>query len=173
MTHKKTRFKDNFLQLTRYALLIFEAQPLRWYVHAFLLCGTTMELFVYGRSAVYSSGAFDIQDNPELFSVALVSYATMADENLGVSTYSTSSSIALPAVATGDVAIHTWTQDVLSQVTAIVSRAITCYKTTDGHVVKSSWTPNGTDTEARLLLLANAAGVPNIPKLLSESAAMS
>jgi len=54
------------------------------FVHAFMLLGTTMELWVFDRSSLYSSGPFDIHDKPEQFIQVLVGYTLMNDDELGL-----------------------------------------------------------------------------------------
>lgn len=55
---------------------IFYDQPTRRFVHAFTLCASTMELWV-----------FDIHEKPDTFARALVSYATMDDHAMGRDTF--------------------------------------------------------------------------------------
>ena len=55
-SYDKSRFKEDFLQLTRYVRSVFADQPTRRYIHAFLLCASTIELWIFDRSGPYSSG---------------------------------------------------------------------------------------------------------------------
>ncbi|KAI0163849.1 hypothetical protein GGR57DRAFT_497938 [Xylariaceae sp. FL1272] len=51
------RFKADFLQLTRLVRGVFTDQPTRRFVHAFTLCASMMELWVFDRSGhVYRAG---------------------------------------------------------------------------------------------------------------------
>ncbi|TWU77787.1 hypothetical protein ED733_008720 [Metarhizium rileyi] len=77
-------FKACLLQLTRHVRSIFDDQPMRRFVHAFTIKATTMELWIFDRSGAYSSGEFDIHRDPEKFARALVAYATMDDESMGL-----------------------------------------------------------------------------------------
>ncbi|KAI1157318.1 hypothetical protein F5B18DRAFT_657823 [Nemania serpens] len=61
--------------------------PTRRFVHAFTLSASMMELWVFDRSGAYSSGAFDIHDKPDTFARALVGYATMDDDAMGLDTF--------------------------------------------------------------------------------------
>ncbi|KAI1158965.1 hypothetical protein F5B18DRAFT_47246 [Nemania serpens] len=81
------RFKADFLQLTRLVRGVFTDQPTRRFVHAFTLNASMMELWVFDRSGAYSSGAFDIHDKPDTFARALVGYATMDDDAMGLDTF--------------------------------------------------------------------------------------
>lgn len=77
-------FKACLLQLTRHVRGVFDDQSMRRFVHAFTVKPTTMELWVFDRSGAYSSGEFDIHREPEKFARALVAYATMDDESMGL-----------------------------------------------------------------------------------------
>lgn len=61
------------------------AQLTRRFIHSFSLHSTIMELRIYDRSGPYSSGEFDIHDEPEKFIPAVAGYA-MLDEHLGLDT---------------------------------------------------------------------------------------
>jgi hypothetical protein len=86
-SYDKSRFKEDFLQLTRYVRSVFTDQPTRRYVHGFLLCASIMELWIFDRSGPYSSGTFDIHEEPEKFARALVGYATMDHATMGLDTF--------------------------------------------------------------------------------------
>lgn len=77
-------FKACLLQLTRHVRSMFGDQPMRRFVHAFIIKATTMELWVFDRSGAYSSGEFDIHHEPIKCATALVAYATMDDESMGL-----------------------------------------------------------------------------------------
>ncbi|KAG6290125.1 hypothetical protein E4U09_004591 [Claviceps aff. purpurea] len=63
------KFKEDFLQMALLVRSIFCAQPTRRYVHAFMLCGRMMELWIFDRSGAYSSG----------LARALISYAAPSE----------------------------------------------------------------------------------------------
>jgi hypothetical protein len=46
-SYDTSRFKADFLQLTRYVRSVFADQPTRRYVHAFFLCASKMELWIF------------------------------------------------------------------------------------------------------------------------------
>ncbi|KAG6312342.1 hypothetical protein E4U44_003442 [Claviceps purpurea] len=81
------KFKEDFLQMALHVRSIFCAQPTRRYVHAFMLCGRMLELWIFDRSGACSSGIFDIDREPDKFARALVGYATVDDEMLGADTF--------------------------------------------------------------------------------------
>ncbi|KAL2822040.1 hypothetical protein BJX63DRAFT_377835 [Aspergillus granulosus] len=72
------------MQLSRYVRNIYADQPMRRFVHAFTIRGTIMELWVFDRSGLYSSGEFDIHREPDKLARALVAYATMNDAAMGL-----------------------------------------------------------------------------------------
>ncbi|KAF4506885.1 hypothetical protein G6O67_006921 [Ophiocordyceps sinensis] len=71
-SYDRGRFKKDLLQITRYVRSVFAEQPTRRFVHAFTLCGSMMELWVFDRSGPYSSGPFDIHEEPDKFARAFV-----------------------------------------------------------------------------------------------------
>jgi len=88
--HKQSKskgLKPLLLQLGRYMRDVFTAQPTRRFIHGFFLYGTTMELWVFDRSGPYSSGEFNIHEEPEQFIRAIAGYAMMSDEELGLDTF--------------------------------------------------------------------------------------
>ncbi|KAI0437719.1 serine/threonine-protein kinase Sgk2 [Xylaria telfairii] len=78
------QFKADFLQLTRLVKGVFIDQPTRRFVHAFNLYASTIELWVFDRSRAYSSGPFNIHDKPNKFTRALIGYATMDNNTMGL-----------------------------------------------------------------------------------------
>ncbi|KAK0703114.1 hypothetical protein B0T26DRAFT_815312 [Lasiosphaeria miniovina] len=74
----------------RFCLLaqhVFKTQPARLFLHAFLVRGATLELWVFNRSGAYSSGHLDLAQSPHLFVQALAGYAMMSDEECGINTF--------------------------------------------------------------------------------------
>ncbi|KAI1905734.1 hypothetical protein LOZ65_006942, partial [Ophidiomyces ophidiicola] len=79
--------KGTLLQLARYVREVFIAQPTRRFVHAFAVCGTKMEAWVFDRSGPYSSGIFDIREDMKQFLHVILGYAMMSDGELGLDTF--------------------------------------------------------------------------------------
>ncbi|KAI1167167.1 serine/threonine-protein kinase Sgk2 [Nemania serpens] len=77
LSYDTGRFKADFLQLTRLVRGVFTDQPTRRFVHAFTLSASIIEL----------SGAFDIHNKPDTFARALVGYATMDNDAIGLDTF--------------------------------------------------------------------------------------
>ena len=172
--HKKSdddRFKDNVLQLSGFVREVFAMQPTRHFVHGFILFGTNLELWVFDRSGPYSSGKFDIHEEPERFIKALAGYAMMSDEELGLDNFLEQENGGLFISVTEDMTgekkrLQLETKPFVKQ-RAVVCRGTTCFRTQDqANVVKFSWTSDKRKPEAEQLRLAREKGVKGIAKLL-------
>ena len=166
-------WKRKFLQIGRYVRDVFSVQPTRRFVHAFTLLGATMELWVFDRSGPYSSGPFDIHDEPEKFIRALVGYALMSDDELGLDSFiehdSQDNSITIQEDLTGkDVKIQLEQQPMVIH-RAIVCRGTTCFRSKDGKkVVKLSWPSDLRPPEAEHLRRARDRGVTGVATLFGH-----
>ncbi|KAI2639445.1 hypothetical protein GGS21DRAFT_432935 [Xylaria nigripes] len=79
--------KGPFLQLACFARDVFTQQPTRRFLHAFMICGRVMEVWVFDRSGAYSGGPFDIHKEPERFIRVLTGYLLMDKSELGLDTF--------------------------------------------------------------------------------------
>ncbi|KAK9444885.1 serine/threonine-protein kinase Sgk2 [Metarhizium brunneum] len=164
------RFKATLLQLARYVRGVFADQPTRRFVHAFSLCASTMELWVFDRSGPYSSGPFDIHDEPDKFARALVGYATMDDDAMGLDTF----------IERGDSCRHVTLDDAsgnemrvrldkaMVRQRAIVCRGTTCYEAQNSQVAKFSWASDKRKLEAEQLKLAEQRGVKGVARVVAH-----
>lgn len=167
----KWLLKKILLQLARYMRDAFTAQPTRRFIHGFFLHGTIMELWVFDQSGPYSSGEFDIHEEPEKFIGVIMGYAMMDDKELGLDTFieldDTGQSITISRDATGKE-----DRMQLNEAPFIKQRAIVCQGTTCFHssyqadVIKFSWTSDKRPPEADHLRLAHEKGVEGIAKLI-------
>lgn len=166
-------WKKKFLQIARYVRDVFSVQPTRRFFHAFMLLGTKMELWVFDRSGPYSSGPFDIHDEPEKFIRALVGYTLMSDEDLGLDSFikheGQDNYITIQEDTTRkDVKIQLEQQPMVKH-RAIVCRGTTCYRSKDGKkVVKLSWPSNLRPPEADHLRRARDSGVTGVATLFGH-----
>ncbi|KAI1181784.1 serine/threonine-protein kinase Sgk2 [Nemania serpens] len=174
-TYSTSTFKANLVQLTRLMRNVFADQPTRRFVHAFLLCASTMELWVFDRAGPYSSGAFDIQKEPEKFGRALVGYATMDQAALGLDTFidnqqqdpQTTVDKADTIHSSGGIEeIHVKLADLLVKRNGIVCRGTTCYKSQDGQVAKFSWASAKRELEVDQLKQARERGVTGVVRVV-------
>ncbi|KHN95316.1 serine/threonine-protein kinase Sgk2 [Metarhizium album ARSEF 1941] len=164
------RFKATLLQLARYVRGVFADQPTRRFVHAFSLCASTMELWVFDRSGPYSSGPFDIHDEPDKFARALVGYATMDDDAMGLDTF----------IKRGDACRHVILDDAsgnamtvrldkaMVRQRAIVCRGTTCYEAQNSQVAKFSWASDKRKLESEQLRLAEQRGVKGVARVVAH-----
>jgi hypothetical protein len=180
-SYDSSRFKADFLQLTRYIRDIFYDLPTRRFIHAFTFCGSTMELWVFDRSGAYSSGPFDIHDEPETFARAFVSYATMDDHAMGLDTFiergdETNSETKMDRHVTLDDADGNETRIKLAEAIvrqkAVVCRGTPCFETENNqetgtsHVAKFSWASDKRKLEVEQLKLAEERGVKGVARVV-------
>lgn len=171
LKRSKWPLKRILLQLARYMRDVFTAQPIRRFVHGFFLHGTIMELWVFDRSGPYSSGEFDIHEEPEKFIRAIAGYAMMDDEELGLDTFikldDTGRIITISTDATGNENRMQLDEAPFVKQRAVVCRGTTCFRSGDqANVVKFSWTSDKRPPEADHLRLALENGVEGIAKLI-------
>ncbi|KAI0858935.1 serine/threonine-protein kinase Sgk2 [Xylaria cubensis] len=164
-------FKDDILQLTRYVRNVFAEQPTRRFVHAFLLCASEMELWVFDRSGAYSSGLFSIHQEPDKFARAFIGYATMDDDAMGLDIFMKQEngwhSIALTnANNEEEVDVKLYNHWMVRQ-TAVVSRGTTCYETQDNNVAKFSWVSDKRVPEFQQLVAAEKRGVEGVARVVA------
>ncbi|KAM0415913.1 hypothetical protein ACHAPT_013124 [Fusarium lateritium] len=169
-THDTGRFKATLLQLARHVQGVFSDQPTRRFVHAFSLCGSMMELWIFDRSGPYSSGTFDIHEKPRNFARALVGYATMSDDEMGLDTFIEREATHRHVTLDGTGGKETRMQLVKAMVRqhAIVCRGTTCYETKDGHVAKFSWASDKRKLEVEQLKLAEERGVEGVARAVAH-----
>jgi hypothetical protein len=166
-------WRNKFLQIGRYVRDIFSVQPTRRFVHAFTLLGTIMELWVFDRSGPYSSGPFNIHDEPEKFIQALVGYTLMNDDELGLNTFiehdGDDNFVIIQEDTTGkDTKIQLEQQPMVIH-RAIVCRGTTCYRSKDGKkVVKLSWQSDLRPPEAEHLRRARDRRVTGVATLFGH-----
>ena len=171
--HKKAggHLKHDLVQLSGFVREVFAVQPTRLFIHCFFLFGTKMELWVFDRSGPYSSGEFDIHEEPEKFVRAITGYAIMSDKELGLDAFFRQKNGGLFVSVTDDTSgkkkrLQLEPKPFVKQ-RAVVCRGTNCYRTHDqASVVKFSWTSDKRKPEAELLRLARERGVKGIASLL-------
>ncbi|KAG6041968.1 hypothetical protein E4U17_001609 [Claviceps sp. LM77 group G4] len=169
-SYDTSRFKADFLQLTRYVRSVFADQPTRRFAHAFSLCGSKMELWVFDRSGAYSSGTFDIHDEPDKLARALVGYATMDDNMMGLDTFVERQDghryVTLDDASGKEARLRL--DKAMVRQRAIVCRGTTCYETQNGHVAKFSWASDKRKLEVEQLRRAEAMGVEGVARVVAH-----
>ncbi|KAL7920949.1 serine/threonine-protein kinase Sgk2 [Trichoderma austrokoningii] len=166
-------YKDvlaDLLQLTRYVRGVFADQPTRRFVHAFTLCASIMELWVFDRSGAYSSGSFDIHEEPDKFARSFVGYTTMHDNAMGLDTFiereDGSCYVTLTNASGNEKRIRL--DKAMVKQKAIVCRGTTCYETENHYVAKFSWASDKRKPEAAQLKLAEEKGVKGVAKVIAH-----
>ncbi|KAM4063600.1 kinase [Hirsutella rhossiliensis] len=169
-SYDTSRFKADILQLTRYVRGVFADQPTRRFVHAFSLCSSKMELWVFDRSGPYSSGSFDIHDEPDKFARALVGYATMSDDAMGLDTFIEREEghryATLEDASSNETRVRL--EELIVRQCAIVCRGTTCYKTRNSQVAKFSWVSDKRKLEVEQLKLAEERGVKGVARMVAH-----
>ena len=170
LKQSKWHLKKILLQLARYIRDAFTAQPTRRFIHGFFLHGTIMELWVFDRSGPYSSGEFDIHEEPEKFIRAIAGYAMMDDDELGLDTFTelddTGRFITISKDEIGKKSKMQLDKVPFVKQRAVVCRGTTCFRSSDqANVVKFSWTSDKRPPEVDHLRLAREKDVEGIAKL--------
>ncbi|KAI1191807.1 serine/threonine-protein kinase Sgk2 [Nemania serpens] len=168
-SYDTSRFKADFLQLTRLVRGVFVDQPTRRFVHAFTLSASMAELWVFDRSGAYSSGVFDIREKPDIFARALVGYATMDNDAMGLDMFIEREGkryyVTVDDVDSNKTKIRL--SKPIVEPKAIVCRGTTCYKTQDNNVAKFSWALNKRKVEVEQLRLAETRGVKGVARVVA------
>ncbi|KKZ65062.1 hypothetical protein EMCG_01302 [[Emmonsia] crescens] len=168
------RTKATLLQIGRCVREVFAAQPTRRFIHAFTVCGTKMEAWVFDRSGPYSSGIIDVYEDSRQFFQVLVGYTMMSDEELGLDTFIArdeggSKSITVKGPGTSEE-IVLQLGGMLTFQRAIVCRGTTCFLTNNGQgVVKFSWVSDKRRPEMELLELAGQKNVQGVARMIGHT----
>ncbi|EDN06067.1 predicted protein [Histoplasma mississippiense (nom. inval.)] len=170
---EEIKTKDTLLQMSRYVREVFTAQPTRRFIHAFAVCGTKMEAWVFDRSGPYSSGVIDVYEDSRRFFQVLVGYTMMSDEELGLDSFIArdedgNKSITVKGPGTLDEKVLRL-GEILSFQHAIVCRGTTCFLTNDGQgVAKFSWVSDKRRPEVELLELACQKNVQGVARIIGH-----
>ncbi|CAD6499393.1 BgTH12-03510 [Blumeria graminis f. sp. triticale] len=138
-------FLDKFLQLCVYMSEVFLAQPLRHFVHGFILFGTQLQLWVFDRSGPYCESIIDVgKSQKKLHGI---------DPNIRYD----GDKIIIKMKVPGSVEMREFVLDSKPLViqSALVSRGTTVYSSVEkSFVVKFSWKICGGTSEVDLLQIA-------------------
>ncbi|EEH41750.2 hypothetical protein PAAG_03671 [Paracoccidioides lutzii Pb01] len=167
--------KATLLQISRCVREVFAAQPTRRFIHAFNVCGTKMEAWVFDRSGPYSSGIVDVYTDSKRFFQVLVGYTMMSDEELGLDTF-----IARDEDGNKSITVKKPENseekkvrlgEMLSCQFAIVCRGTTCFLANDGQgVAKFSWVSDKRQSQVELLKLAGQKNVQGVARIIGHGA---
>ncbi|KAI1109323.1 kinase-like domain-containing protein [Nemania sp. NC0429] len=165
----------DILRFCEGALQVFKAQPARCFSHGFLLCGTTLELWVFDRSGAYSSEKLNLAGRPGLLVQTLASYAMMSDEEVGFNTFVKRLGSGSDSYVTFDQhnKLHLRTK-LIAAPGYLVGLGTTCYAASASAtgqpdvVVKFSWREETTHTELRQLKRARECNVWGVIRLVGD-----
>ncbi|KAI1276832.1 serine/threonine-protein kinase Sgk2 [Xylaria sp. FL0933] len=169
-TYSTNTFKGNFLQLARLVRNTFADQPMRRFIHGFLLCGLIIELWVFDRSGAYSSGPFNIHKEPEKFARAFVGYATMDNATIGLDIFIKREKmdryITVDDTSSNPKRIKL--NEAKLKPKAIVCRGTTIYTTEENFVAKFSWLSAKRKLEVVHLKRAEESGVEGVARVVGH-----
>ncbi|VCU40090.1 Bgt-20769 [Blumeria graminis f. sp. tritici] len=149
-------FMKKFLQLSALMREVFFAQPLRQFVHGFILFGKSLLLWVYDRSGPYCSSFIDIGQSPQTLVYVMAAYMSMSDAELGldpnIKYEAHQITVTLDVPGPEKTREFRLFPEPVAQPTTLVTRGTSCYRDLDGGcIVKFSWRMCGDDSEAKLL----------------------
>ncbi|KAI1171974.1 kinase-like domain-containing protein [Nemania sp. FL0916] len=166
--------EDDF-DFERFCILarqVFKTQSARLFLHAFLVRGMTLELWVFDRSGAYSSGKLSLAQNPHLLAYALAGYSMMSDEECGINTFVRHPDAGSSSYVTfGEFSKLYLGPKAIATPDYLVGLGTTCYPASMSSteepcsVVKFSWRVDETPTELRLLKQARDRNVWGIIQL--------
>ncbi|SZF01130.1 unnamed protein product [Blumeria hordei] len=167
----KDEFMKKFLQLSALMREVFFAQPLRQFVHGFILFGTSLLLWVYDRSGPYCSSFIEIGESPQTLVYVMAAYMSMSDAELGldpnIKYEAHQITVMLNVPGTEKTREFRLFPEPVAQPTTLVTRGTSCYRDLDGGcIVKFSWRMCGDDSEAELL--EHAKDVDGLVKLVGS-----
>lgn len=165
----------HFLRFCNRARETFEAQPARLFLHAFLVYGNTLELWVFDRSGVYSSEKLDLLQSPYLLVQALAGYTLMSDDESGLNNFVQRAKPGLANCVVFEPQNKLYLRsEMLAVPDYLVGLGTTCYAASQSingepnTVVKFSWREEGKPTEPQLLRRALDRGVKGIIRVIGE-----
>ncbi|EEH18170.2 hypothetical protein PABG_00733 [Paracoccidioides brasiliensis Pb03] len=174
---EEIRTKATLLQISRCVHEVFAAQPTRRFIHAFTVCGTKMEAWVFDRSGPYSSGIIDVYTDSKQFFQVLVGYTMMSDEELGLDTFIARDEDGNKSITVKGPEYSEEKKvrlgEMLSCQIAIVCRGTTCFLANDGQVegvAKFSWVSDKQQSEAELFKLAGQKNVQGVARIIGHDA---
>ncbi|CAD6506428.1 BgTH12-07354 [Blumeria graminis f. sp. triticale] len=150
--------RQKFLQLSVYMREVFMAQPLRRFVHGFILFEKDLQLWVYDRSGPYSCSYIDIGKSPEKLVHVLPNVKYEGEDMI----------VHLEVPGSKDIRKFTLDPNPISQQKAYLCRGTSCFKDrTLSCVVKFSW--RICDGLSEIELLEMADNIPGMAKILGSA----
>ncbi|VCU40305.1 Bgt-20743-3, partial [Blumeria graminis f. sp. tritici] len=151
--------KEEILQLWRCIREAYCAQPLRRFMHGFLMFKEEFELWVFDHSGAYSSGRMGIIESKEIFVRTLCSYLLMSDEELGrdisvLQRDGQSTASFTGSNDTSDQLVEIKPNPIL-QPRSLINRVTACYETKNkSSMVQSLWSKSENNAEVQFMKAA-------------------
>jgi hypothetical protein len=172
------KYTEELLSFCGHAREVFASQPTRLFLHGFFIRGSSMELWMFDRSGLYSCEKFCIHQDPRRFINIVAGYSLMSDQELGVNTHIKEDKMGKYILLEGDKRqeqerLYLEDNPIASQ-RAIVCRGTTCYraKRWDSkrweYVVKFAWRSDKRQSEGQLLRLAKERNVWGVAELFGH-----
>jgi hypothetical protein len=172
-----TESKKELVWFCELAREVFKSQPIRRFLHGFIIRGSMIELWVFDRSGLYSCKEFDIHKDPHRFIRVMAGYTFMSNKELGMDTYVKVDKIGKYIMFKGEdkterERLYLEDKPIASQ-RAIVCRGTTCYRAKRENsnyefVVKFSWRAEKRTAEGSLLKLAKDRKVWGVARLFGH-----
>ena len=170
-------YKKELVWFCELAREVFKSQPIRRFLHGFIIRGSMIELWVFDRSGLYSCKEFDIHKDPHRFIRVMAGYTFMSNKELGMDTYVKVDNIGKYIMFKGEdrtkrEKLYLEDEPIASQ-RAIVCRGTTCYRAKRENsnyefVVKFSWRAEKRTAEGSLLKLAKDRNVWGVARLFGH-----
>ena len=168
------KYKSELIRFCELAREVFKSQPIRRFLHGFIIRGSMIELWVFDRSRLYSCKEFGVHKDPHRFIRVMVGYTFMNNKELGMDTYIKVDKIGKYIMFKGEdrtkrERLYLEDEPIASQ-HAIVCRGTTCYRAKRKNsnyefVVKFSWRAEERTAEGNLLKLAKDRKVWGVARL--------
>ena len=177
-SEQSERFMVTLVKFSGHAREVFASQPTRRFLHGFWIRGSRVQLWVFDRSGLYGSEAFDVHKDPHRFIKVMAGYTMMSDEELGLNTSIKKDKETKYILFEGDGKTQKerlYLEDKpISYERAIVCRGTTCYRARKRnsqqweYVVKFAWRSDKRRAEGELLKLAKERNVWGVAKLFGH-----
>ncbi|KAF2010457.1 serine/threonine-protein kinase Sgk2 [Aaosphaeria arxii CBS 175.79] len=159
-----TAYRDGLLTLCTHANKVFIHQPLRMYLYGLYIYKCQLEAWIFDRSGIWVCQAFNIQDNPQRFLAMILSYRSMSDADLGLSSVvkrdDNGSFVTFNDTVTPGLQKLYLEDKTIALSDDLVGQGTTCYRARSSgrdqwdYVIKVKWRPADRRPEEEILNLA-------------------
>lgn len=168
-------YQQGLADLLSLAEQVFEAQPIRRFLHGIYIRGSVAEPWVFDRMGLYSGQSFDLSKDGPRLAILLAGYSLMTNEELGMDTFihkdNGQNFIWLSNSDSERLFLETRPFVAPRQ---LIGKAVTCYKARSGDsepwkaVVKFCWKSEKEEMEQKILHLVKERKVWGVIQLLDE-----